>query len=146
MIPLRDGNGVPGLDPFMAAPDAEPGFEIRLFNPSTIRSPRLAGYTFDFFRMNRRMHDKSMLVDGAATIIGGRNSGDEYFQVGDDVFYADMDVRAAGAIVPETAQVFDAYWMSASVFEVERVIDSAGDMDGFDTRVAEIRARQHPQR
>lgn len=137
---LLDDNGVPELDPFMAALNAEPGFEIRLFNPSTIRSPKLAGYTFDFFRMNRRMHNKSMLVDGAAAIIGGRNIGDEYFQVGEDVFYADMDVLAAAAIVPETAAVFDAYWNSASVFEVERVIDGAGDMPGFAARVAEIRA------
>ncbi len=136
---LLDDNGVPGLDPIMAALNAEPNFEIRLFNPSTIRKPKLAGYTFDFFRMNRRMHNKSMLVDGAAAIIGGRNIGDEYFQVGDDVFYADLDVLAAGAIVPQTAEVFDAYWNSASVFEVERIIEGAGDMAGFMSRVALIR-------
>lgn len=136
---LLDDNGVPGLDPFMAALNAEPNFEIRLFNPSTIRNPKLAGYAFDFFRMNRRMHNKSMLVDGAAAIIGGRNIGDEYFQVGNDVFYADMDLLGAGAIVPETAAVFDAYWNSASVFEVERIIDGPGDMAAFTARAAEIR-------
>ena len=38
---LLDDNGVPGLDSFMAALNAQENFEIRLFNPSTIRSPKL---------------------------------------------------------------------------------------------------------
>ncbi|WP_371223242.1 phospholipase D-like domain-containing protein [Roseovarius sp. 2305UL8-3] len=137
---LLDDNGVPGLDPHMAALNAQPNFEIRLFNPSTIRTPKMAGYTFDFFRMNRRMHNKSFVVDGAAAIIGGRNVGDEYFQVGEDQFYVDMDALATGAIIPETAKVFDAYWNSASVFEVERIISGAGDLAGFMARVENIKA------
>ena len=50
-----------------------------MFNPFNLRSPRLLSYAFDFFRLNRRMHNKSFTVDGAATIIGGRNIGDIYF-------------------------------------------------------------------
>src|SRR5690606_9588050 len=56
---LLDDNGVPGLDSFMAALNSFDNFEIRLFNPSTVRRPKHAGYAFDFFRMNRRMHNKS---------------------------------------------------------------------------------------
>lgn len=137
---LLDDNGVPGLDGFIAALNAQDNFEIRLFNPSTVRSPKLAGYAFDFFRMNRRMHNKSFIADGAAAIIGGRNIGDEYFQVGDDAFYVDMDVLAAGAIVPETAAVFDAYWNSGSVFGAETIIAGPGDMSGFEARVAQVQA------
>lgn len=137
---LLDDNGVPGLDPFMAALNAEPGFEIRLFNPSTLRNPKTLGYTFDFFRMNRRMHNKSLTADGAATIIGGRNIGDEYFRVGDGAYYMDMDVLATGAVVPETAAVFDDYWNSASVFAVESIIDGTGDLSGFRDRVTAIEA------
>ena len=135
---LLDDNGVPGLDGFMAALNAHERFEIRLFNPSTIRSPKLLGYTFDFFRMNRRMHNKSLIVDGAVAIIGGRNIGDEYFEVGDDNFYVDMDVLAAGTIVPETASVFDAYWNSQSVFEAETIIQDVGDLSAFEARSLEI--------
>ncbi|MBY5998488.1 MULTISPECIES: phospholipase D family protein [Alphaproteobacteria] len=134
---LLDDNGVPGLDGYMAALNTLPNFDIRLFNPSTVRRPKLFGYTFDFFRMNRRMHNKALIADGAAAIIGGRNIGDEYFQIG-DAFYVDMDVLATGHVLPQTAAVFDQYWNSASVFGVETVINGSGDMAGFETRVAEV--------
>lgn len=137
---LLDDNGVPGLDNIMATLNAQENFEIRLFNPSTIRTPKLLGYTFDFFRMNRRMHNKSFIADGSAAIVGGRNIGDEYFQVGDDIFYVDMDVLATGAIVPETAAVFDEYWNSASVFEAENIIGGEGDIGEFHSRADEIKA------
>lgn len=136
---LLDDNGVPGLDSFMSALNAQNNFEIRLFNPSTIRSPKLMGYSFDFFRMNRRMHNKSLIVDGAATIIGGRNIGDEYFQVGDDQFYIDLDVLATGAIVPETAAAFDLYWNSQSVFDVKSIVPYLGDIEKFEARIAEVK-------
>ncbi len=135
---LLDDNGVPGLDDFMAALNAQQGFEIRLFNPSTVRSPKLLGYTFDFFRMNRRMHNKSLIVDGAVAIIGGRNIGDEYFQLGAEDFYVDIDVLAAGFVVPETALLFDQYWNSQSVFAVETIIQGAGNIEAFKARARAV--------
>jgi putative cardiolipin synthase len=51
-----------------------------------------------------------------------------------------MDVFALGAIVPETAASFDAYWNSASVFGVETVISGTGDLAAFEARVAEVKA------
>ncbi len=136
---LLDDNGVPGLDGFMATLNTQENFEIRLFNPSTIRNPKSLGYTFDFFRMNRRMHNKSLIADGAVAILGGRNIGDEYFEVGDDNFYVDMDVLAAGAIVPETAAIFDAYWNSPSVFEAEKIIREESNLPVFEARSRDIR-------
>ena len=137
---LLDDNGIPGLDPILATLNAMENIEIRLFNPSTVRRPKLLGYAFDFFRMNRRMHNKAIIVDGAVAIVGGRNIGDEYFQVGADQFYVDMDVLAMGAIVAETAAAFDAYWNSRSVFGVETVIADTGDSAAFAARVAEVKA------
>ncbi|MGH1577884.1 phospholipase D-like domain-containing protein [Planktotalea sp.] len=138
---LLDDNGVPGLDPFMAALNAQDNFEIRLFNPSTVRNPKTMGFLFDFFRMNRRMHNKSLTVDGAITIIGGRNIGDEYFEIGDE-FYKDMDVLAIGSIVPEVATTFYDYWNSNSVFELETIVSGNGDRAGFDARVALVLASE----
>lgn len=135
---LLDDNGVHGLDSFMAALNAQQNFEIRLFNPSTVRTPKIVGYTFDFFRMNRRMHNKSLIVDGSVAIIGGRNIGDEYFQIGDENFYIDMDVLAAGYVVPETALVFDQYWNSQSVFEVETIIRGIGNFEAFKAHAREV--------
>ncbi|WP_315927654.1 phospholipase D family protein [Mesorhizobium sp. SP-1A] len=137
---LLDDNGVPGLDGIMAALDAQDNFEIRLFNPSTVRSPKILGYAFDFPRMNRRMHNKSLMIDGAVAIIGGRNIGDEYFQVGNDQFYVDLDVLGTGAIVPETAKVFDAYWNSRSAHAVKTIISGQGDIAAFRSAVASARS------
>ncbi|GAA2827781.1 putative cardiolipin synthase [Aminobacter aminovorans] len=129
---LLDDNGIPGLDPTVAALDAQPNFDIRLFNPSMIRSPKLLGYSFDFFRMNRRMHNKSFIVDGLAAIVGGRNIGDEYFKVGDGTYYLDLDVLGAGAVVQDTSKAFDLYWNSASVFASDKIIDpSTGTLEAF---------------
>lgn len=136
---LLDDNGIPGLDQIMATLNAQPNFNIRLFNPSTVRQPKLAGYAFDFFRMNRRMHNKSLIVDGAVAIIGGRNIGDEYFQIGEQ-FYVDLDVLAIGDIVPETTAIFDEYWNSASVFAFDSIVDLPPDMPAFESRVQEVTA------
>ena len=139
---LLDDNGIPGLDAMLAALNQHENFEVRLFNPSTIRSPKLFGYAFDFFRMNRRMHNKSFIVDGAVAIVGGRNIGDEYFALGDGAFYIDLDVLAAGAIVPETAKVFDQYWNSQSVFSIETIVEGVGDMAAYTARVDEVRTNE----
>lgn len=134
---LMDDNGIPGLDQLMATMNAQPNFNIRLFNPSTIRQPKLLGYAIDFFRMNRRMHNKSMIVDGSAAIIGGRNIGDEYFQIGEQ-FYVDLDALAIGDIVPKTETIFDQYWNSASTFAFERIVDLPADMPAFESRLTEV--------
>lgn len=122
---LLDDNGTSGLDATIAALNALDNFEIRLFNPSTVRHPKLAGYAFDFFRMNRRMHNKAFIVDGAAAIVGGRNVGNEYFDVGHETFYLDLDVLAAGPVVRDTAANFDAYWNSASAYPADAIISAS---------------------
>lgn len=119
---LVDDNGVPGMDGVLSALNAVENIDVRMFNPSRIRNPKLLGYTFDLFRMNRRMHNKAFIVDGAAAILGGRNIGDEYFAIGDHNYFLDLDVLAAGEIVPETAANFDLYWNSQSVYPVDLVV------------------------
>ena len=57
---------------------------MRLFNPFAQRALRALGYLTDFARLNRRMHNKSFTADNQATIVGGRNVGDEYFGAGHD--------------------------------------------------------------
>src|SRR4029078_6979081 len=93
---LLDDNNTAGLDTLLAALDAHPNIEVRLFNPFVIRAPRWIGYVTDFSRLNRRMHKKSFTADNQATIIGGRNVGDEYFGAKDGVLFADLDVIAIG--------------------------------------------------
>ena len=80
---LLDDNNTRGLDDALAALDAHPNIEVRLFNPFASRGLRALGYLTDFARLNRRMHNKSFTADNQATIVGGRNIGDEYFGAGE---------------------------------------------------------------
>jgi putative cardiolipin synthase len=113
---LLDDHGTYGVDETLAALDAHPHIEVRLFNPFRIRTPRALNYLFDFFRLNRRMHNKSFTADNQVTIIGGRNIGDEYFGATDGLLYVDLDVMAVGPIVTDMSRDFDRYWASGSSY------------------------------
>jgi putative cardiolipin synthase len=130
---LLDDNNTVGLDSVLAAFDAHPSIEVRLFNPNRFRRLRILGYLTNFSRMNRRMHNKSFTVDGQATIIGGRNVGDEYFDVGDGISFADLDVMAVGSVVGDVDRDFERYWSSAPAMPAGRVLAraSAGAVAGI---------------
>lgn len=124
---LLDDNGTSGLDAEIAQLDAHENAEVRLYNPFNLRRLKMLSYGFDFFRLNRRMHNKSFTVDGIATIVGGRNIGDEYFGIGPTPLFVDLDVLAVGEIVPEVAADFDRYWASPSVHPAGAIVESTGD-------------------
>lgn len=119
---LIDDGGTTGMDDVLAAFDRHANIEVRLFNPFAQRHLRWLAYLTDFRRLNRRMHNKSFTVDGAATIVGGRNVGDEYFGVADDVSFLDLDVLAVGKVVPEVSANFERYWASASAWPADRLL------------------------
>lgn len=68
---LLDDNGISGLDAVLSALDGHPMISVRLFNPFALRFPKALGFLLDFSRLNRRMHNKSLTADGAATIVRG---------------------------------------------------------------------------
>lgn len=108
---LIDDNGTWGMDERLAALDTLPGVAVRLFNPFPIRRARTLAWLADFHRLNRRMHNKAMVVDGAVTVLGGRNIGDDYFnRFAPGGLYMDLDIAAAGPLVPAVATQFDRYW------------------------------------
>lgn len=121
---LLDDNGISGLDSDLAALDALPEVEIRLFNPFILRTPKPLGYVFDFARLNRRMHNKSLTADGAVSILGGRNIGDVYFGFGSGVQFIDADVMVAGQAAADIGADFDRYWHSGSSHPVDRIVGS----------------------
>ena len=139
---LLDDNGIRGLDDTLVALAAQPNFEVRLFNPFTFRHPKWANYLTAFPRLNHRMHNKSFTVDNAATIIGGRTVGDNYFGATDDVAFADLDVLAIGPVVPEVSREFDRYWASQSAYPVERIVgkpaqDALAHLHARETRIGD---------
>lgn len=145
---LLDDNPTSGLDETLAALDAHPNIELRLFNPFAIRAPRWIGYLTDFGRLNRRMHNKSFTVDNQATIIGGRNIGDEYFGAGDAGFFVDLDVLAIGSVVPEVSVDFDRYWASGSAYPADRVLPPASKnkRDAISAKADRVKACAAAQR
>jgi len=122
---LLDDNNTSGLDATLAALVTHPNVEVRLFNPFVNRRFRAFGYVSDFRRLNRRMHNKSFTADNQASIIGGRNVGDEYFGATEGVLFTDLDVLAVGPVVSEVSASFDRYWDSESSIPAERLLSPA---------------------
>jgi putative cardiolipin synthase len=113
---LLDDMNTVGLDPTIAALDAHPNIEVRLYNPLVVRDARVHNFLTDFTRVNRRMHNKSFTADNQATVVGGRNIADEYFGAGGGLAFADLDVLAVGPAVQEVSKEFDIYWNSPSAY------------------------------
>ncbi len=119
---LHDMTHVELRDALLARIDGHPNIEIRVFN--AWRNRDLLGRAFetgaDFGRLNRRMHNKQMVADNRAAIIGGRNIGDEYFGLNDEFNFYDLDVLAVGPAARQASAVFDRYWNSPWVGPVPR--------------------------
>jgi cardiolipin synthase C len=113
---LLDDNNTKGLDEVIGVLDGHPNIEVRLYNPVAHRGSRMLNFLTDFERVNRRMHNKSFTADNRASIVGGRNVGNEYFGAGDDTLFADLDVLAIGKAVQEVSDAFDLYWNSPSAY------------------------------
>ena len=120
---LIDDNGIAGMDAMLADLSTHPNVEIRLFNPFMLRNPKRLNYGFDFSRLNHRMHNKSFTVDNLATVVGGRNVGDEYFGTGPNPLYLDFDVLTVGEIVSDVSEDFDRYWNSTTAYPAGMILD-----------------------
>ena len=120
---LVDDNNLAGQDPIVAALDAHPGIEVRIFNPFAHRKSHGLDVAFDFSRVNHRMHNKILVSDGAVAVLGGRNIGDDYFGLSHEANFRDLDVAAAGPIVPQIAAGFDGFWNSDWAYPVSSLVE-----------------------
>jgi putative cardiolipin synthase len=125
---LLDDIATQGYDLGMAALDAHPNFEIRIFNPFTRRTGRYLNVR-DFARVNRRMHNKSFIVDNQVIIVGGRNIGNEYFVAQQDMNFADMDVFGVGPVARQGSAVFDEFWNDRHSLPVSALVAPLEDPD-----------------
>jgi len=137
---LLDDNTTGGLDATLALLAAHPGIEVRLFNPFANRPMRLVDWLSDFDRVNRRMHNKTFIVDNQAAIVGGRNIGNAYFSAEQDLSFEDADLLAVGDAVPQISASFDRFWNSPLAFPVAAVLPAAVQPDpaGFDAEIQRI--------
>jgi len=126
---LLDDITTKGHDPGLAALDAHANIEVRIFNPFARGVGRWWSFLTDFGRVNHRMHNKSMTFDNQATLVGGRNIGDEYFDAKADANYNDLEFFAVGPVVQEVSQEFDTYWNSAVVVPIPALVGSPPPQD-----------------
>lgn len=145
---LLDDAGSFGRDAQVRTLAGYPNVELRLFNPFAYRGDlefvHVAEYLGDGGRLNYRMHNKLFVVDNEIGIVGGRNVGDEYFQGGRDFEFGDYDIIAAGPIVNQVSNSFDAFWNSPMAIPIEALAESkpsAGDLDDYRAVLAAHHAR-----
>jgi putative cardiolipin synthase len=131
--------GQPQMRATLAALDKNRNIEVRLFNPFVYHGDvgliRKIEFAMTAPRVNHRMHNKLMIVDGAVAVIGGRNVADGYFETGDlAIRFGDFDVAAVGPVVPKLAESFDAYWNCALAIPEEAIAPIIDKMSLFEAR------------
>ena len=115
---VDDGDTVAGDERILTL-DGYRQIEVRVFNPFDYRGHNRVLRNLDFVlhksRLDYRMHNKLLVADGSVALIGGRNVGDQYFQVDPDSQFADDDVFTVGAAVPKLSRSFEEFWQSDRV-------------------------------
>ena len=103
-----------GLDQTIYELEQQPNIEIRLFNPWESRGTlsRAGEMIAQMERLNTRMHDKLVIADGNAAVVGGRNLGDHYFGLSHDFNFHDLDVLGFGHVARQSNDMFDSFWNS----------------------------------
>jgi len=120
---LVDDMGVAASDEKIAAMDAHPNIEIRIFNPFANRKTQMFDFMTDLGRVNHRMHNKIMITDNSITVVGGRNVGDHYFSVNPDTNFRDLDIVAVGPVVRDISSVFDHFWSGDWAVPIAALVD-----------------------
>jgi cardiolipin synthase C len=125
-----------GADALWLGFAAHAGVEVRLFNPFTVARGsgplgRFAAAPWDWGRINHRMHNKLFIADGAWALFGGRNIADEYYLKLEADNFIDIDVLAAGALLPPLQAQFDRYWNAPTAYPLATIVarspGAAGD-------------------
>ena len=103
------------VETLAALAGAHAKFEMRIYNPllgrARISYPQyVLAAACCWRRLNQRMHNKLLLVDGVAGITGGRNYQDSYYDWDPEYNFRDRDLFIAGPVVAEMAVSFDLYW------------------------------------
>lgn len=99
------------FSPFFAHEMEKNGVEVKYFNTTS---------TLNLFSGQYRNHRKVLLVDGKSAVTGGRNIGDEYFDLREDFNFLDRDIKIEGAIVESIQSTFDQVWNATPSKKVKR--------------------------
>lgn len=119
---LDDFNNDAEFDQHLLRFASHPNIAVRIINPLMHRKFQALNYVTGLPRINRRMHNKSMIFDKQITIIGGRNIGNEYLSNDQNSQFADLDVLLIGKVVADIDNSFASYWSSALSFDIETLV------------------------
>jgi len=136
---LLDDMNLTGRDAIIAALDAHPNIEIRLFNPFANRRHRALDFLTDLTRVNHRMHNKLMVMDNALALVGGRNVGAHYFEAHTESNFRDLDIVSIGPVVRQISQVFDRFWNGDWSVPMVALVERPFDAKDHEEAVAAIR-------
>ena len=129
---LLDDSFLQHADPALRALSEHPLISYRIYNPLANRvggtALRQIENMSEFSRINHRMHNKLLLVDGRVAIVGGRNQADEYFGYRADHNFRDFEVILTGPLSTTLASVFDLYWNDPWSIPIEDLIDAEGEL------------------
>lgn len=99
-----------------------PNIQLRRFNPGRVRKGllrRAFQMSTQFSTLNRRMHNKQLIVDGQWGIVGGRNIGNPYFGLSSKYNNRDLDLLLTGPVIQDLALDFDDYWNADVAYPAE---------------------------
>jgi putative cardiolipin synthase len=127
---LIDDTFTIGEDALLARIARHPNIAVRIYNPFNRRYNSFVLRELlnlgEFHRLDHRMHNKIMVVDNRAAIIGGRNLADEYFGHHPDANFRDMEILTAGPVAVSISAQFDAYWNCGWSFPLDRIVEAKG--------------------
>ena len=98
------------LKPAYARLLGEAGVKVRYYNTSAI---------YRLVSTQHRSHRKLLIIDGETVMTGGRNVGNDYFDLSERYNFLDSDLEVSGPIVRTVQQSFDVYWNSRLASEPE---------------------------
>jgi len=119
-----------GSDAEVAAIAKNPNIEIKFFNPTPMR--KLMGWLqlgFNIDTFGRRMHNKLLVADNSAVILGGRNIQNIYFAADAKNIFVDNDVLAIGPLAAKASNEFETYWNSSVVKNIKHIAQGQEEID-----------------
>ena len=118
------------VDTLAAFASVHANFEVRVYTPvldrARLSTPMYAvAAACCWGKLNRRMHNKLLLVDDMLGVTGGRNYQDDYYDWDASYNFRDRDLLIAGPVARDMAANFAAFWQSPLSVPAERLGDVA---------------------
>ena len=121
---LLDDMSLNSKDEILASINQHENITIRSFNPTNNRGAlHIVEMGIYPSSLGRRMHNKAFIVDNSMAVFGGRNIGDQYFGLSEDLYFLDDDILAMGKIVNDLTNQFEYYFSSKFSVSYENIAD-----------------------